>query len=110
MTNWVRGGNISVRGVQAQHVELLASAGNVSVSRLRAAELEVRAGGAGRADVEAVALVPLAQITGDQVDFMEKQCAQGKPACTAPDWFVRDNCRGEPEASAVSIIDVGCFG
>jgi len=93
ITNWVPGGNISVRGVATTHLALQAASGNVSVLGVDSSSVIALAGDDGRVDISHATLVSMSEITGQYgiEEEMDAVCLQDpKPEpCQAPRFYHR---------------------
>jgi hypothetical protein len=92
ITNWVPGGNISVRGVATTHLALQAASGNVSVLGVDSSSVIALAGDDGRVDISEATLVSMAEITGQEgiEQEMTSVCSINLPPCRAPLFYYRD--------------------
>eukprot|EP01043_Picozoa_sp_COSAG02_P029731 COSAG02_NODE_1863_length_10608_cov_128.518508_7_plen_428_part_00 len=93
ITNWVPGGNISVRGVATTHLALQAASGNVSVLGVDSSSVIALAGDDGRVDISEATLVAMPEITRQEgiEEEMNSVCRNvNLPPCRSPRFYYRD--------------------
>lgn len=94
LTNWVPGGNVTVRGVATTHLAVQAASGNVSILGVDSSSVIALAGDDGHVDISRATLVSMAEITGQRgiEEEMDGVCAANEnlPPCRAPLFYYRD--------------------